>query len=158
MHIFKNWKIFSLWVIFSEAVGITAGILTREGTKIYNAQVVKPFLAPPPLVFPVAWTVLYALMGWGAAKIFLASPSTDRTKSIVLFFAQLGFNFGWCFVFFSFMAFGWAFVWLVVLIALVAAMVFYFRKIDKTAAILQTPYFLWLIFAAYLNFSVWLLN
>ena len=29
---------------------------------------------------------------------------------------------------------------------------------DKTAALLQIPYLLWVTFAAYLNYGVWMLN
>ena len=154
----KKWRIFALWILFSEAVGITAGILTRNDTVIYSTEITKPMLAPPPLLFPVVWTILYALMGFGASKIFLAPASKERTQGLRLFLAQLFFNFCWCFLFFSAQAFGTAFLWLVILILLVAKMIITFRKISPLASGIQVPYLLWLIFAGYLNFAVWLLN
>ena len=154
----KNWKILCFWIALSEAVGITAGILTRKDVQVYSSEVIKPLLSPPPVFFPVVWTILYALMGYGAAKIFITPASKERTKALWLFVVQLFFNFGWCFIFFSSQSFGAAFLWLLVLITTVVGMFLAFHKIDKFAAYTQIPYLLWLLFAAYLNFSVWLLN
>ena len=154
----KNWKTFCFWIALSEAVGIMAGILTRKDVQIYSSEIIKPLLSPPPVLFPIVWTVLYALMGYGAAKIFISPASKERTRALWLFVSQLFFNFGWCFIFFSLQRFGVAFLWLLALITAVVGMIFVFRKIDKFAAYTQIPYLLWLLFAAYLNFSVWSLN
>ena len=152
----KNWKILCFWIALSEAVGITAGILTRKDVQVYSSEVIKPLLSPPPVFFPVVWTILYALMGYGAAKIFITPASKERTKALWLFVVQLFFNFGWCFIFFSSQSFGAAFLWLLVLITTVVGMFLAFHKIDKFAAYTQIPYLLWLLFAAYLNFWWWL--
>ena len=154
----KNWKILCFWIALSEAVGITAGILTRKDVQIYSSEIIKPLLSPPPVLFPIVWTILYALMGYGAAKIFITPASKERTRALMLFGVQLFFNFGWCFIFFSLQSFGAAFLWLLALITAVVGMFLAFRKIDKSAAYTQIAYLLWLLFAAYLNFSVWLLN
>ena len=154
----KKLKTFLLWIIFSEAVGFTAGILTRDSVKIYTTEIVKPFLAPPPILFPIVWTILYALMGYSVACISLSPTSKERTQGIRIFLAQLFFNFCWCFLFFSAQLFGIAFMWLLALIILVAMMIKIFHKINFIAAVIQIPYLLWLLFAGYLNFSVWLLN
>ena len=124
----KNWKILCFWIALSEAVGITAGILTRKDVQVYSSEVIKPLLSPPPVFFPVVWTILYALMGYGAAKIFITPASKERTKALWLFVVQLFFNFGWCFIFFSSQSFGAAFLWLLVLIAAVVGNVFSFSQ------------------------------
>ncbi|MBR1417825.1 MAG: tryptophan-rich sensory protein, partial [Synergistaceae bacterium] len=80
------------------------------------------------------------------------------TKSLWLFIIQLAFNFSWSIIFFNFQAFSAAFFWLLALIALALMMTLSFRKVDMLAAILQIPYLLWLTFAGYLNFNVWMLN
>ena len=154
----KNLKIFAFWIFLSEAAGAVAGFLTRSGVQAYSAETVKPFLSPPPFVFPIAWIILYALMGYGAAKIFSARPSKERTSALWIFCMQLFFNFCWCFLFFSFKLFGTAFLWIIALLLCVMLMFFSFLKVSRTAAYLQIPYLLWLLFASYLNFSVWLLN
>ena len=78
--------------------------------------------------------------------------------AINLFIIQLIVNFFWSFFFFNAQAFGFAAVWLVLLWVLVLLMIIAFWKVDRRAAWLQIPYLIWLTFAAYLNFAVYLLN
>ena len=144
--------------MLTEAVGGLSGWLTREGTKLYAQTIAKPPLSPPGWVFPVVWTILFALMGIGAARIYLSPPSRTRSLGLNLFIAQLAVNFFWSPIFFNAQAFGFAFFWLLLLWGLVLAMILVFRKADSLAAKLQIPYLLWLTFAAYLNLGVWYLN
>ena len=81
-----------------------------------------------------------------------------RTRGLLLFLAQLVFNFFWSIIFFNLQSFGFALVWLLVLWVLILWMLLTFFKVDKTAALLQIPYLLWVTFAAYLNYGVWMLN
>lgn len=153
-----TWKTYAFWILLSEAVGALSGWLTREGTEIFNQTVAQPPLSPPSIVFPIVWGILYALMGFGAARISLSPQSACRNKGLNLFIAQLIVNFFWSLIFFNAQAFGFAFLWLLLLWGLVLWMIFAFRKVDPLAAALQIPYLLWLTFAAYLNLGVWLLN
>lgn len=147
-----------IWIILSEAMGGLSGWLTRNSTQIYKAEVVKPPLTPPGIAFPVVWAVLFALMGIGAARVYLAPASADRTRSLKLFFLQLSFNFFWSILFFNLQRYGLALIWLVILWVLILCMALSFRSSDKLAMRLQIPYLLWVAFAAYLNLGVWLLN
>ena len=147
-----------LFVALCEAVGALAGLLSRQGMEIYKTSVRKPPLSPPAVLFPIAWTVLYALMGIGAARVSLTPPSPARERGLRLFAGQLAFNFFWSLLFFNRQAFGFAFFWLVILWALIGAMTLTFAETDRTAAAMQLPYLLWVLFAGYLNFGVWMLN
>jgi tryptophan-rich sensory protein len=151
-------KTYAAWILFSEAVGALSGYLTREGTELYNTTIIQPPLSPPSIVFPIVWSILFALMGIGAARIYLSPPSPARTRSLLLFLLQLAFNFFWSIIFFNFQAFGFALIWLAALWVLILLMILSFRQVDPLAAWLQLPYLLWVTFAAYLNFAVWLLN
>ena len=153
-----NRKPYLLWILLAEAVGALSGWLTGEGMQIYAQTIVKPPLAPPGWVFPVVWTLLYGLMGIGAARICLTSPSKARSLGLNLFVAQLVVNFFWSPIFFNLQAFGLSFFWLLLLWGLVLRMILVFRKVDPLAAKLQIPYLLWLTFAAYLNLGVRYLN
>lgn len=146
------------WIMFTEAVGIVAGLLTRGDVEIYASSIVKPFLSPPALLFPVVWTVLYALMGVSAARVYAAPKSPERTKGLRLFVVQLGINFAWCFVFFTLRMFLAASLCLAVMLVLVVMMCACFRKIDPLSAYLQLPYVAWLMFAGYLSLGVYFLN
>lgn len=154
----NNWKTYAFWIVLSEAVGLLAGLLTRSSTELYGKLAVQPPLSPPAIVFPIVWTLLYALMGFGAARIRLSPPSAERNRGINLFISQLTVNFFWSLVFFNAQAYGFAFLWLLLLWGLVLWMTLTWHKIDPLAAKLQIPYLIWLTFAAYLNFGVWLLN
>ena len=158
MVVKRNWKNYLFWILLAEGVGLLAGFLTRDATQIYGSTMIKPPLSPPAIVFPVVWTVLYALMGIGAARIYLSPDSRERRWSLNVFVAQLAVNFFWSLIFFNLQAFGFAFVWLLLLWVLVAWMILTFYRVDPLAAWIQVPYLIWLTFAAYLNFAVWMIN
>ncbi len=154
----SQWKTYAFWILLTEAVGALSGWLTREGTELYQSYILQPPLSPPGIVFPIVWTILYALMGIGAARIYLSPASGARSQALLRYAVQLAFNFFWSIIFFNFQRFGLAFLWLVVLWALILRMILSFYKVDPLAAWLQLPYFLWVTFAAYLNLGVWFLN
>lgn len=153
-----TYKTYILWILLTEAVGILSGWLTREGVELYQATAQQPALAPPGIVFPIVWTVLYALMGLGAARVDLSPDSKSRTRGLLFFLIQLAFNFFWSLIFFRAQNYGFALIWLIALWLLILMMIQSFRKADKLAAWLQLPYLLWVTFAIYLNYSAWMLN
>ena len=154
----KPRKTYVRWIAICEAVGFLAGILTRQGTKIYAQTAIKPPLTPPGWLFPVVWIVLYALMGIGAARITLAPSSAGRSRGLNLMVTQLVVNFFWPLLFFNAGVYGFALLWLLLLWGLVLWMILVWRKVEPLAAWLQIPYLLWLSFAVYLNAGVWYLN
>ena len=147
-----------LWILGTEAVGILSGLLSRAGIRMYGAGMVQPPLSPPAWLFPVVWTLLYALMGIGAARIAAQTDSKARSKGLNVFVVQLAVNFFWSLIFFNAQAYGFALLWLLVLWVLILAMIVQFYSVDRTAALLQLPYLLWVTFAAYLNYGVWQLS
>ncbi len=153
-----TWKTYAFWILLAEAVGGLSAWLTREGTELFNTSIQQPPLSPPSIVFPIAWGILYALMGIGAARISTSPESPAGHTSMNLYIAQLIVNFFWSLIFFNTQRFGFAFLWLLLLWGLVLWMILSFRKVDPLAAKLQIPYLLWLTFAAYLNLGVWYLN
>lgn len=153
-----KWKVYGVWILLAEAVGALSGWLSRNGMQVYSENVIQPPLSPPMILFPVVWAVLYALMGIGAARIWMAPESAARSRGINIFITQLIVNFFWSLIFFNLQAFGFALLWLLLLWVLVLWMILTFYKTDKIAALLQLPYLIWLTFAAYLNFAVWILN
>jgi len=142
----------------AEAVGALSGFLSRKGNEFYSLYVQKPSFSPPDWLFPIAWGILYALMGIGAARVEAKPESTERSRGLNLFAIQLVVNFFWSLIFFNARAYGAALLWLLFLIVLVAAMTLTFFKTDRLASYLQLPYLLWLAFAAVLNWAVWQLN
>ena len=150
-------KVYGLFILITEAVGTVAGLLTTLGMEKYSA-VEKPALTPPEIVFPIVWTILYALMAVGAARVWLTEESEEKDKGLKLYVVQLGMNFLWSILFFNFQAYSFSFFWLLGLLLVIVLMTLTFYKSDRIAAYLQIPYILWVSFAGYLNFMVWLLN
>lgn len=152
----NRWQPYVGFILLSEAVGFLAGMLTKNAMAAYDA-VAKSALTPPDIVFPIAWGILYLLMGIGAARVY-QSDAPGRKSALTLFYVQLAVNFLWSLIFFNLQAYGFAFFWLLLLWALIIAMIRAFYKVDRPAALLQIPYLLWVSFAAYLNYMVWYLN
>ena len=139
------------------AVGGLAAVLTMDAMAQYSAlpkpPLAPPPLAPPPWVFPVAWTALYLLMGLASRRIYRLHTAESR-RALRLHYAQLGANFVWPLLFFRAGEYAVAFWWLLFLLALAAAEMASFRRLDRTAGRLLAPYLAWLAFAAYLNYAV----
>lgn len=138
------------------AVGGAAALVTARGLPYYD-QMEKPWFSPPDAVFSVVWTILYILMGIGMARVW-RSGAPSRNRTLRVFLLQLGVNFFWTVWFFGLHKYLPAFLWLVLLVFLVAEMARRFSLADKLAGRMQIPYLLWGIFAAALNLGVWLLN
>ena len=154
----KHWRTYLFAILFTEAAGALSAFLSRNAAELYTTAIISPPLSPPAAVFPGVWSILYALMGVSAARIYLASPSPDRTRSLRLFLLQLAFNVLWSVFFFRLQWYGFSLLWLLALWILILAMIRSFRRVDPLAAALQIPYLLWVTFAAYLNWGVWRLN
>ena len=154
----KRWTSYAFWILLTELIGVVAAALTMENTRLFSQTVEQPPFAPPAWIFPVVWTVLYALMGIGVAKVSLSMDSSFRRKALNLFVAQLTVNFFWSLIFFNAKAYGFALLWLMLLWVMILWMIFAFAKVDKTAALLQIPYLLWVAFAGILNYWIWRLN
>ena len=154
----SNWKTYAFWIGLSEAVGLLAGLLTQNSVQIYSMMIQRPPLSPPAIVFPIVWTILYALMGISAARIRLTEPSAKQRKASNLFVAQLIINFFWSLFFFNLQAFGFALLWLILLWVLVFLLIRATKEVDKLAYLLLIPYLAWLTFALYLNAGVVVLN
>ena len=150
-------KPYAVSILLTLAVGGLSGFLTSMGMDSFDA-LTKPPLTPPSFLFPIVWTVLFILMGVGAARIFMTEPTAARNRALIVYVVQLAVNFLWSIIFFNLQAYGFAFFWLILLWVLILTMIYLFCKIDKPAALIQIPYAIWVTFAGYLNLMIWLLN
>jgi translocator protein len=148
-----------LAISISEAAGIIGSIFTASALPTWYAQLIKPDLNPPGWMFGPVWTTLYALMGVAAFLVWTKSwERRDVRKALSVFGFQLVLNASWSIVFFGLQSPGWALVnialmWLAILWTMIL-----FYKISKPATWLLVPYILWVSFAAYLNYSIYVLN
>ncbi len=143
-------------IIYSLLPIIGGGIvgLITSGYMDYQ-DIVKPPLSPPPIIFPIVWTILYILMG---ISYFLATKDVEKNKELdQIYLLQLLVNFLWPIIFFVLEMYFTAFLWIVLLLILVIVMIKELLKNNKISGYLQIPYLIWLLFATYLNLGITLL-
>lgn len=152
----KKIKPYVISIAIALAVGALSGLLSMEGMETFESFN-QPPLSPPAFLFPIVWTILYTLMGIGSAIVWQKGKGRNG-RALLIYEVQLAVNFLWSLIFFNLNAFLFAFIWLLLLLFLIILMIIEFYKIDKTAAYLQIPYLLWVLFAGYLTFMTYLLN
>ena len=150
-HIFR-------FVLSFVAVGATAALssyLSYLGVDGFYQNLALPPLNPPNETFRFVWPVLYVLM---IISFYIILDKPQNKKAVMLFVYQLFLHILWCWLFFAKGLLLYGLIDLVLLDITVLVMIMAFSKLDKAAAVLQYPYFLWLLFATYLNAGVWYLN
>lgn len=138
--------------------GVLSATITSSSMKAY-ASMNKPPLSPPAIVFPIAWTILYLMMGL-ALYLIVITPSDKNLKgtAVLLFTIQLIMNFMWSIIFFKWGQYLAAFIWLIIMLCILIICAFRFYDINRSSAYLLIPYIVWLIFASYLNMGSFILN
>ncbi len=150
----SKFKIFVKTVLVPLIVGGVVGLIISKSID-YNS-LVKPVLAPPSILFPIMWTILYILMGISYGILKSNDLNDGNVKKI--YYLQLFVNSLWSIFFFTFKWRLFAFIWILLLDLLVIIMIYIFYKRKKQAGLLQIPYLLWALFASYLNLAIYLLN
>ena len=149
-----QWKPLLFFLIYTFVWG---GIGALLGGKMDLSSLDQPPLTPPSWLFPVAWSILYALMAIAAYLVYV-SNDTDRFYALKFYLIQVIVNALWTLFFFRLEWRLFAFIWLVILLVLVVFTAVRFKPVSRIAAYLLIPYILWLCFAGYLNLATYLLN
>lgn len=150
----SKFKIYLKSILIPLLVGGIVGFLI-SGSIDYNT-LEKPPLSPPSILFPIMWTILYALMG--VSYGILKSNNLIDSNINSIYYLQLFVNALWSIFFFILKWRFFAFVWILLLLALVIIMTIKFYNKNKIAGLIQIPYILWTAFATYLNLGIFLLN
>ena len=140
-------------------VGIISATLTKDSMAVYG-ELKSPPLSPPGVVFPIIWTILFLFMGISSAMIYIdREKNLESAKSGFAWYAlSLILNFSWSIIFFNMQAAFFALIVIILLAYSIIRTILEYRKLKPLAAYLQIPYALWVIFAAYINGGIWLLN
>lgn len=147
-------KIKNIVSIFIPLIGGSIIGLIISNSIDYN-NLTKPPLSPPKAIFPVAWTIIYLLLG---VSYYLVLKTDSNYEDKGLYYRSLIINYLWSIIFF---VLKWRFisiVWIILLGITVIRLIKSFKKYNVVAAYLQIPYLLWLIFATYLNIGIYILN
>ncbi len=154
----KWWKLI-IAIAVSELAGIIGSIFTVSAIPNWYTTLAKPALNPPSWIFGPVWITLYALMGTATFLVWTKGLERDDVrKALRVFGFQLVLNAAWSIVFFGLKSPGWAFANIVLMwIAIIWTMILFY-KVSKPAMWLLVPYILWVTFASYLNYSIWMIN
>ncbi len=139
--------------------GFIGSYFTTPAIPEWYAGLEKPAINPPSWVFAPAWTTLYVLMG---VAFFLVWKKKDEIKDffalVLVFIVQLFLNATWSFFFFGIRSPELAGVNILLLLVAIFLMMILFFRVNKVSGYLLLPYFLWTVFATYLNFQIIILN
>lgn len=148
-----------LAVLVCELAGLVGSVFTAPAIGSWYAGLEKPLFNPPNWVFAPVWTLLFLLMG--VALYLVWGKGLERSEvrlAVVVFGFQLFLNVLWSFLFFGLRNPFLAFLEIVLLWAAILVTTVLFYRVSRNAGLLLVPYLLWVSFAAFLNYNVWLLN
>ena len=146
----------SLAILFCGILSAFAG-----GSTSGYRELELPALAPPAFIFPIVWTVIYILIGGAAGAVSCScgrAYEADKYRGLLLFVIMIVFNFIWSPLFFGAGAYFAAFVAILMMIALTVFIILHFWRIYRICGVAMALYLIWLLFAAYLNLSILILN
>jgi len=161
---FFNNSIPSIWkliisIVVCQGVGLLSAFLTSAEMNTWFDTLNKPSWNPPGYLFGPVWTFLYLLMGISVWLIWKSNISNRRKESaMTIFGVQLFFNFCWSIIFFRYHSPAWAFVDILLMIITIIMTMISFSSISKPATWLLLPYLLWVCFASFLNYTIWMMN
>ncbi len=139
--------------------GIISSLASRPGSMEWYDTLTKPALTPPGWVFPLAWTALYIFISislWRVARLPFTQPG--RSTALAVFAIQWLLNVLFSPVFFADQnPLGGLIITLCLFLSILLTG-FHFHRLDRTAALLLTPYALWTAFATWLAAGIWWLN
>ncbi len=139
-----------IYIIIPIIIGNLIGIITKN-----HVFYIKASIAPPDIVFPIVWTILYGILGY-TYYLLNNEYSTSLIKKI--FILQLIINYIWPIMFFKFGLFFISFLWITLLDIVVLIMLLNLYKINSKVFYLNLPYFIWLLFATILNYMTYIVN
>jgi len=145
-----------LWLTAAYAASFAGTQGALRGLEFYFPSLHRPAFTPPMWLFAPVWTVLYALIGYAAWRVWLSEP--PRRAALVLWWIQLVLNALWCWLFFAWGKLSWAFAESLVLWFIILATTFLFARKDQLAGRLFIPYLAWVGFATILNLVIWRMN
>ena len=151
------------WALFTVPLCLGLGFLSGRAagsiaTNPWFETLDKPDLYPPPLTFPIVWSVLYVMMGLALALIASARGARGRGIAVGIFVVQLAVNLSWSPVFFSLHRMTLALEIMYALIVLVILTIAFAWRVRRSAAALLLPYLVWICFASVLNLQLLEMN
>ena len=141
------------YIFFPLIIGTIVGFIIKN--KIDYTILILPPLAPPKILFPITWSILYFILG---ISYFLYRKENDDKKTNVIYYLQLCVNYFWSIIFFLLKWRMLSILWIILLDFIVLYLIKLFSKQTKKAAYLNIPYLIWCLYATYLTIGIYFLN
>ncbi len=149
----------ALAILLTVGVSVSGAIFTDHSMPWYGATLKRPWFNPPTLAFPIAWSILFALMAFCFWRILRLTPGLPgRSRAILAFLVQLALNALWSFIFFGRQDPATALLEVVCFLTAIIFMIVSYRRVDTLSAKLMWPYAAWVSFATLLNLAIVVLN
>lgn len=149
----------ALAILICQLAGVIGAAFTTPSLPVWYASIAKPAFTPPGWLFAPVWIALFTLMGAALYLVWVEWIKGKNAKAaLTVFNVQLAFNVMWSYLFFGLRQPFYAFVEIVALWISILLTIILFYRVSRKAALLLLPYFLWVSFAAALNYSIWQLN
>jgi translocator protein len=146
-------------IFICQFAGIIGSFSIKPAMQGWYQTLNKPFFTPPNWLFAPVWVILFFLMGIALFLILKKGPKSGRyKKALYVFSLQFCLNILWSFLFFALKSPGLAFLEIILLLAAILHTILIFYKIKPKAGLILLPYFFWVIYAAALNYAVWIMN
>lgn len=153
-----------VWILPIVVATLAAGLVAFLGATItdlgpWYQNLAKPAWTPPDELFPIVWTIIYALITVSSITAWRAARNGNEALNVISLFALNAFlNISWSLLFFRFQRPDWAFVEVTLLLASILALIVYCGRFSRKASLLLVPYLAWVALAAALNWEVMQLN
>jgi benzodiazapine receptor len=147
-----------LWIIVFQIMGYCLGMITQHDLVSWYPTLHKSTLTPPAIVFPIVWFVLYCMLAVSGYALWQSRHQPKAKLAFVFYVLQLLLNWAWTPLFFYFHWIGVSLFCIAAMIIFTLITILITRKTYKLSCILLMPYFIWLLFAGYLNAVIWTLN
>jgi benzodiazapine receptor len=145
-------------IFVCQLIGWLGAIFTTPNIENWYSTLTKPLLTPPNWVFGPVWTILFLLMGISLFLVWQKGHNQKTKLPLAIFIGQLILNLAWSLVFFGQNSPGGGLIIIIALWSAILLNIITFYRVQKLAAYLLFPYLLWVSFALYLNYGIWLFN
>ncbi len=146
------------WILFFQIIGYFLGTITQVNSAGWYQTLYKSSLTPPAIVFPIVWSILYAMIAVSGWSLWQHRKHPLAKTALVFYSAQMILNWAWSPLFFNFHLIAVSFYCIILITILTLITILLTKNNFKFSSIILIPYLIWLIFASYLNGVIWMFN
>ena len=142
------------WIAFFELISAAIGLSTRFGMYPWYSNLNKSSLTPPGYVFSIVWPLLYCSLAILGYLLYRKRKNSGIDRLFKLYWVQMILNWLWSPIFFNLHLTGIALFILMLIVTINSYIILKLIKLNSRDWYIILPYFLWILFATYLNIVI----